>query len=72
MAPFKLHTGIEWGTDQSVSPQSTCLHRWRCCPMLTAAGAQVKAAYWPALERLLKEQTGATRVHVFDTQEVSW
>ena len=31
-----------------------------------ADDASVKALYWPALDKLIKDQTGATRVHVFD------
>lgn len=28
---------------------------------------QIEQRFWPAIEKLLLEQTGATRVHVFDS-----
>ena len=41
-----------------------------CChvhwPVIICHHVQVEELYYPALEALLKQQTGASRVHVFD------
>ena len=63
---MQVPEAIDWQNSESVCTLPGCLLTSVQQDAQRRRFAQVQALYWPAVERLIKEHTGASRVVNFD------